>query len=62
MESDYLDCNDNFAGKESLHDLFPQDSSHKSDLHGDPRVNPQIGEEFQVNIPPMITGTSLFNC
>ncbi|XP_031268330.1 uncharacterized protein LOC116126791 [Pistacia vera] len=57
MESDHPDYNGKSTEETSLHELSPPDSPHKSDLFGDQQVNPRIGDEFQVNIPPMITGT-----
>lgn len=57
MESDHSDYNGKSTEETSLHELFPPDSPHQSDLFGDRQANPRIGDEFQVNIPPMITGT-----
>ncbi|KAK9292068.1 hypothetical protein L1049_020023 [Liquidambar formosana] len=39
----------------SSEQLLPPDSLDVSNIFGDPMVHPRIGNEFQVEIPPMIT-------
>ncbi|KAL5783782.1 hypothetical protein ACOSP7_008811 [Xanthoceras sorbifolium] len=57
MESDLLNCDENPTEEAPLEQLLCPDSPDISDLFGEQQVNPRIGEEFQVGIPPMITGS-----
>ncbi|XVE63040.1 hypothetical protein DITRI_Ditri06bG0167700 [Diplodiscus trichospermus] len=57
METDQLDPNCNLAEETSPEQLLPPDSPDISDIFGDPLLSPRVGDKYQVEIPPMITGS-----
>lgn len=57
MESGHLGYDANSGEETSMKQLVPPDSVDINDIFGDRQVNPRIGDEFQVEIPPMITGS-----
>ncbi|KAK0600540.1 hypothetical protein LWI29_015985 [Acer saccharum] len=58
MESDPLNCDENTTEETPLEQKLCPGSPDINDLFGDhEQMNPRIGDEFQVGIPPMITGS-----
>ncbi|KAK8712525.1 hypothetical protein V6N13_147764 [Hibiscus sabdariffa] len=57
METVQLDPNCNLAEDASPELLLPPDSPDITDIFGDPLLSPRVGDEYQVEIPPMITGS-----
>ncbi|GMI65354.1 hypothetical protein like AT1G09050 [Hibiscus trionum] len=57
METVQLDPNCNLAEEASPELLLPPDSPDITDIFGDPLLSPRVGGEYQVEIPPMITGS-----
>ncbi|KAK8589279.1 hypothetical protein V6N12_023681 [Hibiscus sabdariffa] len=57
METVQLDPNCNLAEEASPELLLPPDSPDITDIFGDPLLSPRVGDEYQVEIPPMITGS-----
>ncbi|GMJ11778.1 hypothetical protein like AT1G09040 [Hibiscus trionum] len=52
-----LEPNCNLIEETSPELLLPPDSPDISDIFGDPRLSPRVGNKYQVEIPPMVTGT-----
>ncbi|KAK6233177.1 hypothetical protein SCA6_003250 [Theobroma cacao] len=57
METVQLDLNHNLAEEPSPMRLLPPGSLDVSDIFGDPQISPRVGDKYQVEIPPMITGS-----
>ncbi|GMI79328.1 hypothetical protein like AT1G09040 [Hibiscus trionum] len=57
METVQLDPNCSLAEVASPELLLPPDSPDITDIFGDPQLSPRVGDEYQVEIPPMITGS-----
>ncbi|XP_022719404.1 uncharacterized protein LOC111277306 isoform X2 [Durio zibethinus] len=57
METVQLDPNYNLNEETSPKLLLPPDSPDISDIFGDPQLSPRVGNKYQVEIPPMITGS-----
>ncbi|KAE8684105.1 hypothetical protein F3Y22_tig00111151pilonHSYRG00050 [Hibiscus syriacus] len=57
MDTVQLDPNCNLAQEASPEPLLPPDSPDMTDAFGDPLLSPRVGDEYQVEIPPMITGS-----
>ncbi|XVE89662.1 hypothetical protein DITRI_Ditri20bG0013700 [Diplodiscus trichospermus] len=57
METFQLDPNCNLTEETSPKQLLPSDSPDISDKFGDPQLSPRVGDKYQVEIPPMITGS-----
>ncbi|KAK8977734.1 hypothetical protein V6N11_000061 [Hibiscus sabdariffa] len=57
METVQLDPDCNLAEEASPESLLPPDSPDITDIFGDPQLSPRVGDEYQVEIPPMITGS-----
>ncbi|GMP40241.1 hypothetical protein CsSME_00010766 [Camellia sinensis var. sinensis] len=55
MNSGQLDHNGKCLEELSSEQLLPSDSPDISDIFGDPQVFPRVGNEYQVEIPPMLT-------
>ncbi|PON59896.1 SANT domain containing protein [Parasponia andersonii] len=55
VESVELDHNGNCIRETSIESLISPGSPDSSNIFGDPLLNPRIGDEYQVNIPDMIT-------
>ncbi|XVF31355.1 hypothetical protein REPUB_Repub16aG0138600 [Reevesia pubescens] len=57
METVQLDPNCILTEEASPKLLLPPDSPDVSDIFGDPQLSPRVGDKYQVEIPPMITGS-----
>ncbi|XWS42397.1 hypothetical protein CRYUN_Cryun16bG0011100 [Craigia yunnanensis] len=57
METVQLVPNCNLTEETSPKQLLPQDSPDISDIFGDPQLSPRVGDKYQVEILPMITGS-----
>ncbi|GMI85012.1 hypothetical protein like AT1G09040 [Hibiscus trionum] len=57
METVMLDPNYNLVEETSSELLPPPNSPDISDIFGDPQLSPRVGDKYQVEIPPMVTGT-----
>ncbi|MBA0874348.1 hypothetical protein Goshw_015517 [Gossypium schwendimanii] len=57
METVKLDPSCNLPEETSPKLLLPPDSPDVIDIFGDPQLSPRVGNKYQVEIPPMITGT-----
>ncbi|XP_039002344.1 uncharacterized protein LOC120128780 [Hibiscus syriacus] len=57
MENVMLDPNCNLIEETPPELLLPPDSPDISDIFGDPRLSPRVGNKYQVEIPPMVKGT-----
>ncbi|XP_039029687.1 uncharacterized protein LOC120163960 [Hibiscus syriacus] len=57
METVQVDPNCNLAEEASPELLLPPESPDITDIFGDPQLSPRVGDEYQVEIPPMITGS-----
>ncbi|XVF41895.1 hypothetical protein PTKIN_Ptkin01aG0317100 [Pterospermum kingtungense] len=57
METVQLDPNCNLTEETSAKQLLPPDSPDTSNIFGDPQLSPRVGNEYQAEIPPMITGS-----
>ena len=60
VESVELDHNGNCIRGTSIESLISPGSSETSNIFGDPLLNPRVGDEYQVNIPPMVTESERF--
>ncbi|OMP03326.1 hypothetical protein COLO4_10489 [Corchorus olitorius] len=60
MEAVHLDLSYNLNEETSPKQLLPPDSPDIFDIFGDPQISPRVGDNYQVEIPPMITGTEHF--
>lgn len=50
-------CDDDTTEETPLQELLSSNSPDESNVFGEQQVNPRIGEEFQVEIPPMLAGS-----
>ncbi|XWS57518.1 hypothetical protein CRYUN_Cryun09bG0181100 [Craigia yunnanensis] len=57
METVQSDPNCNLTEETSPKQLLPPDSPDISDIFGNPQLSPRVGDKYQVEIPPMITGS-----
>ncbi|KAL4340577.1 hypothetical protein GQ457_08G009620 [Hibiscus cannabinus] len=57
METVMLDPNYNLVEETSPELLLPPNSPDISDIFGEPQLSPRVGNKYQVEIPPMVTGT-----
>ncbi|XWS64531.1 hypothetical protein CRYUN_Cryun05aG0012000 [Craigia yunnanensis] len=57
METVQLVPNCNLTEETSPKQLLPPASPDISDIFGDPQLSPRVGDKYQVEIPPMITGS-----
>ncbi|KAK8476401.1 hypothetical protein V6N13_137055 [Hibiscus sabdariffa] len=57
METVMLEPNCNLIEETSPELLLSPDSPDISDIFGDPQLSPRVGYKYQVEIPPMVTGT-----
>ncbi|XVF06052.1 hypothetical protein REPUB_Repub06bG0015100 [Reevesia pubescens] len=57
METVQLEHNCNLTEETSPKQLLPPDSPDINDIFGDPQLSPRVGDKYQVEIPPMITGS-----
>ncbi|XP_018845903.1 uncharacterized protein LOC109009747 isoform X2 [Juglans regia] len=55
MESVDLDHNGNCIEETSDKQLFPPSSPDRSDIFGDPQVNTRVGDDYQAEIPSLLT-------
>ncbi|KAE8706443.1 C2H2 and C2HC zinc fingers superfamily protein, putative isoform 1 [Hibiscus syriacus] len=57
METVILDPNCNLVEETSPKLLLPPNSPDISEIFGDPQLSPRVGNKYQMEIPPMVTGT-----
>ena len=55
MESIQPDHNDKCIEETTSNHVLPPDSPDINDIFGEPLVHPRVGDEYQVEIPPMIS-------
>ncbi|XP_039019789.1 uncharacterized protein LOC120151378 [Hibiscus syriacus] len=57
METVILDPNSNLVEETTPEPLLPPNCPDISDIFGDPQLSLRVGNKYQVEIPPMVTGT-----